>query len=65
MFHALNYLKSKKQIVSENVILLQPTSPFRNDKDILKAITKYEQGNHDSLFSAYEDKIPNLEKNKK
>ena len=37
MFHALNYLKSKKQI-SENVILLQPTSPFRNDKDILKAI---------------------------
>ena len=37
--------------------LTQPTSPFRNDRDILKAITKYEQGNHDSLFSAYEDKI--------
>ena len=47
----------KKKIVSENVILLQPTSPFRNDKDILKAIKKYEKGNHDSLFSAYEDKI--------
>jgi CMP-N,N'-diacetyllegionaminic acid synthase len=57
MFHALNYLKSKKKIVSENVILLQPTSPLRNDKDILKAIKKYEKGNHDSLFSAYEDKI--------
>jgi len=37
--------------------LLQPTSPFRNDKDILKAIKRYEKGNHDSLFSAYEDKI--------
>ena len=36
-----------------NIILLQPTSPLRNSKDITNAINHYEKYKYNSLFSAY------------
>lgn len=65
MFHALRYIKLNKNIIPENVILLQPTSPFRDEKDISNAIKQYEKGKYDSLISAYEDHINIWEKKSK
>ena len=49
MFNALNYLKEKENINPRNIILLQPTSPFRDKNDITNAINKYEKGKYDSF----------------
>ena len=46
MFH-VNYLKEKENINPRNIILLQPTSPFRDKNDITNAINKYEKGKYD------------------
>ncbi len=56
IFHSLNFLK-KKKIFPENLILLQPTSPFRNHSDILKSIKIFEINKLDSLFSGFEEKF--------
>jgi CMP-N,N'-diacetyllegionaminic acid synthase len=56
ILHTINYLK-KKNIIYENIILLQPTSPFRTSKHIDEAIIKYINDKYDSLFSAYLDKL--------
>jgi|TARA_B110000259_G_scaffold550_1_gene778 CMP-N,N'-diacetyllegionaminic acid synthase len=57
ILHCLAYLKKKKIADPENIILLQPTSPCRNRRDIDESINFFENGKFDSLFSAYEDKL--------
>ncbi len=57
IFHAVKYLKKIKKISPKNIIILQPTSPFRNNIDIDKSIRFFEKGKFDSLFSAYRDKL--------
>ena len=56
LFHSLNYLK-KKKIFSKNLILLQPTSPFRTHLDISKSIRMFEKNKLDTLFSGFEEKF--------
>lgn len=55
--HAINYVEKKNKIKTENIVLLQPTSPFRDANEIDKAIHEYEKQKIDSLFSAYRDKL--------
>ena len=57
IFHSLDYLKYRKKFIPKNIILLQPTSPFRTSLDIKNAIRFYETSKFDSLFSAYQDKM--------
>ena len=40
-----------------NLILLQPTSPFRNNIDISESIKLFEEKKLDSLFSAFKSKF--------
>lgn len=49
--HALEWYKREYQDIPENLILLQPTSPFRTGEDIDNAIKKYENSQKDSLIS--------------
>jgi len=63
ILHCLAYLKKKKIPDPENIILLQPTSPYRNSKDIDESINFFENGKFDSLFSAYNDKLSIWKKN--
>ena len=55
--HAINYVEKKNKIKTKNIVLLQPTSPFRDANEIDKAIHEYEKQKMDSLFSAYRDKL--------
>lgn len=64
ILHAIKILK-KKSIAPKNIVLLQPTSPFRTSQDILESIKLFEKGKYDSLFSAYEDKFLYWKKTKK
>ena len=65
IIHSLDYIKKKKNIIPKNIILLQPTSPLRDNSDIKKSIKIFEKGKYDSLFSAYEEKILIWKKEKK
>ena len=56
IFHVLKYLKDKN-IKELNLILLQPTSPFRNNFDIENSIKLFEKKKLDSLFSAFKNKF--------
>ena len=56
ILHTINWFK-KKEIFFENIILLQPTSPFRTTKHIDEAINLFINNKYDSLFSAYLDKL--------
>jgi CMP-N-acetylneuraminic acid synthetase len=49
--HALEWYKEEYHNHPENLILLQPTSPFRTGEDINSAIEKYESSQKDSLIS--------------
>jgi CMP-N,N'-diacetyllegionaminic acid synthase len=51
IMHALEWYKDKFSDYPRNVILLQPTSPFRTEEDIDQAINKYIQNDSDSLIS--------------
>ena len=55
----LHVIKSKPKIFKKkiNIVLLQPTSPMRDSKDIQSAIKSFETKKIDSLFSAYQDRI--------
>ncbi|WP_440644054.1 acylneuraminate cytidylyltransferase family protein [Candidatus Pelagibacter sp. HIMB123] len=55
--HALNYLDSLEKVNVQNIVLLQPTSPFRTSEDISSAIKKFKKENLDSLFSAFKRKM--------
>jgi len=57
IFHSLNRFKESTKETCRNVVLLQPTSPFRSSRDIDNAINLFEKKKYDSLFSAYEDKM--------
>jgi len=57
IIHSLNFLKRSLKETCENIILLQPTSPFRNSEDINNAINFFNRNKFDSLFSGYEDKL--------
>jgi CMP-N,N'-diacetyllegionaminic acid synthase len=56
IFHVIKQLKQKK-IKTLNLILLQPTSPFRNNIDINDSIKLFEEKKLDSLFSAFKSKF--------
>ncbi len=56
IFHILKCLR-QKNIKPLNLILLQPTSPFRDSTDIKKSIKLFEKNKLDSLFSAFKNKI--------
>ena len=49
--HVLEWYKYNEKYEPKNIILLQPTSPFRNSEDINRAINQYEENNLDSLIS--------------
>lgn len=49
--HALDWHKSEYSNYPEDIILLQPTSPFRTAGDIDDAIRKFEQSEKESLIS--------------
>ena len=51
---ALKWFKINFNYYPKNVVLLQPTSPFRTGDDIDRAIEKYEKTGVDSLVSACE-----------
>ena len=57
ILHALKIFNTHNEIKIQNIILLQPTSPFRNHQDINKAIKKFETGKYNSLLSVYESKF--------
>ena len=65
ILHSLKIFKIANKIEPKNIILLQPTSPFRDSLDIAKSIKTFESGNYNSLFSAYKSKFFLWEKYKK
>ncbi len=52
--HALEWYNRKYQFMPVNILLLQPTSPFRTSVDIDAAIRYYEKENATSLVSVVE-----------
>lgn len=54
IIHALNYLKENKNEIFDYVVLLQPTSPLRNEKEIDKAIEYLKEKQADAVISVCE-----------
>ncbi len=52
--HSLDWYKSKYKELPTNIILLQPTSPFRNSNDISRAINQFNKSSKKTLVSACE-----------
>ena len=52
VFHAIEWLENFHKYKPDSVLLLQPTSPFRNNKDIKKAINEFKKKNLQSLVGA-------------
>ena len=50
-FHALKWDKTEFSGYPENLVVLQPTSPFRTGEDIDEAVQQYEESKADSLVS--------------
>lgn len=57
IIHALKFLNKFDNREYENLVLLQPTSPFRGFEDINKAILTYEKNKYDSLLSVLKEKM--------
>ncbi|PTX44096.1 N-acylneuraminate cytidylyltransferase [Christiangramia gaetbulicola] len=55
IYHALNYFQ-ERNIRFDAICLLQPTTPFRPENLIDRAIKKFIQGNYDSLITV--KKVP-------
>lgn len=51
VLHALDQLESHEGYVPDVVVLLQPTSPFRDGNDIDRAIGSFESSARDTLFT--------------
>ena len=56
IFQALNYFYKDNLNLVKNIILLQPTSPLRNAKNITECINLFERKKYDSIFSAFKKK---------
>tara|TARA_B100002052_G_C15829647_1_gene574724 strand:+ start:770 stop:1453 length:684 start_codon:yes stop_codon:yes gene_type:complete len=54
IIHALSWYKKNKNFTPSYVILLQPTSPGREKKDIIESIKLFKKKNKDSLISVSE-----------
>lgn len=54
ILHALEYFQ-KKNIVFKNLIILQPTCPLREKKDLLKSVKIFLSKKSNSLISAYKE----------
>lgn len=52
--HAILFFE-EKNVLYDDVILLQPTTPLRNGKDIEEAYDIYIHGKYDSLISCYKE----------
>ena len=50
--HVLKWYQSKYKVLPENLMLLQPTSPFRDANDIRLAINQFKKSNRKTLISA-------------
>ena len=61
VLHSLKFYKKKYNILPKNFVILQPTSPFRTQKDIDNSINKYKKLKSKSLVSV--SKPLNLLKN--
>lgn len=57
--HAINYI-SKKKIVIDTVVGIQPTSPIRNNQDFDNALKIFKNEKLDSLFSANKTNDTNI-----
>ena len=70
IIHAIEYMQNVKKVFPENIVLLQPTTPFRTSKDIDNSIELYLKENSTSMvsLSIAEDNHPSrmyfLKKNK-
>ena len=51
MEHAIDYLKKTENYTPDIIVLLQPTSPLRDSKDIDEAFAVYFNEEHDSVLS--------------
>ena len=58
ILHALKYFE-KKNIVFKNLIILQPTCPLREKKDLIKSVKTYLSKKSSSLISAYKESYIN------
>lgn len=56
--HAILFFK-KKKIYFNNIIILQPTCPIREKKDLINAIKFFNKSKSESLISAYQEKYIN------
>ena len=66
VIHFLKFLKTKNIEIPHIIVLLQCTSPYRDNNDIELAIKKLIKGNYDSVFSGCKNKnLFWIKKNKK
>ena len=67
IIHALEYFK-KQNIIFKNLIILQPTCPMRDEKDLFLSVKLYKSKKTSSLISVYKESYINkkviYEKNK-
>lgn len=52
--HAMKELEASQQLKFARVLLLQPTSPFRNRSDVVEAISQFERDKSDSLITVHQ-----------
>ena len=51
IFHGIDWLKKRKNLSFDAVILLQPTSPLRNIKDFKRALNTFKKNHNQTLVS--------------
>ena len=51
IFHGIDWLKKRKNLSFDAVLLLQPTSPLRNMKDFKRALNGFKKNHNQSLIS--------------
>jgi len=56
--HAVKFLEKKEKIKFDYIMMLQPTSPYRNAKHINEAIKKFLKEKNDSLISIKKQDYP-------
>jgi CMP-N,N'-diacetyllegionaminic acid synthase len=54
VLHAVDHIEGLRAVAVENVVLLQPTSPFRDHDDIDGAIEQFSSSGRDTLISVSE-----------